>query len=160
MLEALAQLGQTPGRDARAVVRYDEAQRIVPVLRLHADGERPPGTVTVNDAVFDDRLQKELRHTAFEQLLRNIEIIEQAVVVSRLLQQQIVVHILHVCFKQHLRVAVIDAVAHERGEREQHLRGRFRILADLIAHGLHNVVDKVRVELLFEMLDLHLTPPV
>ena len=34
VLEALAQLGQSPGRDARAVVRYDEAQRIIPVLSI------------------------------------------------------------------------------------------------------------------------------
>ena len=107
------------------------------------------------NAVFDHGLQQQLRDPAVQQLLGNVEFVVKAVVVSGLLQQEIVVDILHIGFQWHLGIPIVDAVAHQGGEGPKHPGSFLGVLLHLKTDGFHDVENKVRIELRLQVLDLH-----
>ena len=141
-------LGGALGVDPLAVVGHaqlDVGAEVAPLDR-HAPA-LGPRLDAVADGVLDERLQRQHRHDRVQHLGVDLDAHAQPLAEARLLEPQVLLHVLQLVGERHVRALAGERVADELGELDQQLARLLRPRVDEGGDGGERVVDEVRRDL-------------
>ena len=142
-----------------AVVGHAEEERALLQTALHADLELHPAAEAVLDAVFQQRLKKELGHHAVHALRRDVQLAAEAAAKADLLDVEIALYVENVVLEGHLVPRKINAVPQDLGQLGDDLLRLYAVKESQGPDDLQCIVQKVGVHLGGELLHLDAVAP-